>query len=302
MKRPHSFETRSVHAGAEANPSHAVSVPIYQSSTFRFDSCAHGAELSAQVAPTELYTRWGNPTAKALEEAVADLEGGEAALAFSSGMGAGSAVVMASVRGGDHCIAANCLYAGMTELFESVSERLRGRDDLRRPRRRREHRGRGARRHAPDLRRDAGQPDPGDHRSRRRGRDRSQARRSSPLPTTPGPRPGTSARSSWGSTPSCTRRPSTWPGHSDVVAGVAVGNEGLDRPCVVDAQDLRRLPQPARRMARPARLEDPGRARSAPERDDPRGGRVPGRPCDDRSACTTPVCRTTRVTPLRSDR
>ena len=120
MKRPQSFETRVVHAGAEANPSHAVSVPIYQSSTFRFDSCAHGAELSSQIAPGELYTRWGNPTAKALEEAVAELEGGEAALAFSSGMGAGSAAVMASVKGGDHCIAANCLYAGMTELFESV--------------------------------------------------------------------------------------------------------------------------------------------------------------------------------------
>jgi methionine-gamma-lyase len=120
MSRSSSFDTRIVHAGSGSNPSHAVSMPIYQSSTFRFDSCAHGAELSASVAPEELYTRWGNPTARALEEAVADLEGGEAALAFASGMGAGSAAVMASVKGGDHCVVASCLYAGMTELFEGV--------------------------------------------------------------------------------------------------------------------------------------------------------------------------------------
>jgi cystathionine beta-lyase/cystathionine gamma-synthase len=51
---------------------------------------------------------------------VADLENGEAALAFASGMGAGSAAVVASVRAGDHCVVANCLYAGMTQLFEGV--------------------------------------------------------------------------------------------------------------------------------------------------------------------------------------
>jgi cystathionine beta-lyase/cystathionine gamma-synthase len=124
MSKKKSFETRAVHAGAEANETHAVSMPIYQSSTFKFDSCAHGAELSAAVAPAELYTRWGNPTARALEGAVADLEGGEAALAFGSGMGAGSAAVLASVTGGDHCVVANCLYAGMTELFEGVLDRF----------------------------------------------------------------------------------------------------------------------------------------------------------------------------------
>jgi len=120
MSNEKTIETRAVHAGSNVNQSHAVSMPIYQSSTFRFDSCEHGADLSEQVAPTELYSRWGNPTARALEEAVADLESGEAALAFASGMAAGSAAVMASVKGGDHCVVANCLYAGMTELFEGV--------------------------------------------------------------------------------------------------------------------------------------------------------------------------------------
>jgi cystathionine beta-lyase/methionine-gamma-lyase len=116
--------TLPVHAGASANPSRSVTVPIYQTAIFRFDSCAQGAELTQQVGPTELYTRWGNPTTHALEAALATLEGAEAALAFASGMGAGSAAVMAMVQGGDHVVAANCLYAGMTELFENVLGRL----------------------------------------------------------------------------------------------------------------------------------------------------------------------------------
>jgi cystathionine beta-lyase/methionine-gamma-lyase len=112
--------TLAVHAGAAANPTHAVVTPIYQTSTFRFDSCAHGAAVSAQVAPPELYTRWGNPTTRALEAALAELEGAEAALAFASGMGAGAAAAMSVLASGDHVVAANCLYAGMTELFENL--------------------------------------------------------------------------------------------------------------------------------------------------------------------------------------
>ncbi len=112
--------TRLIHAGAEANETSALSVPIYQSSTFRFDTAEQGAELCNAVAPTHLYTRWGNPTTKALELALADVEGAGAALAFSSGMAAGVTAVMAMVKSGDHVVAANCLYAGMTELFERV--------------------------------------------------------------------------------------------------------------------------------------------------------------------------------------
>ncbi len=112
--------TRLVHAGLESNDTTAISVPIYQTSTFRFDSAAHGADLCQQVAPSHLYTRWGNPTTHALVLALADVEGGEAALAFSSGMAAGVTAVMAMVASGDHVVAANCLYAGMTELFDHV--------------------------------------------------------------------------------------------------------------------------------------------------------------------------------------
>ncbi len=116
--------TLAVHAGADANPTRAVAVPIYQTSTFRFDSCAQGAELTAQVAPAELYTRWGNPTTHALEQAIAQVESAEAALVFASGMGAGAAAALAVLQSGDHVVAANCLYAGMTELFENVLGKL----------------------------------------------------------------------------------------------------------------------------------------------------------------------------------
>ncbi len=117
-RRTRSPATLAVHAGTAANPTHAVSVPIFETSTFRFDSAAHGARMSESIAPTELYTRWGNPTTRALEDAIAALEGADAALAFASGMAAGSTAVLATVKGGDHVVAASCLYAGMTELFE----------------------------------------------------------------------------------------------------------------------------------------------------------------------------------------
>lgn len=112
--------TRLIHGGRPADGTTSLSVPIYQTSTFRFEDADHGARMSQETAPTHLYTRWGNPTTRALENAVAELEGGASALAFSSGMAAGVTAVMATVKGGDHVVAANCLYAGMTELFERV--------------------------------------------------------------------------------------------------------------------------------------------------------------------------------------
>ncbi|MFG0318635.1 MAG: trans-sulfuration enzyme family protein [Planctomycetota bacterium JB042] len=116
--------TRAVHAGEAANETTSLAMPIYQTSTFRFDSVDHGRDLSAAKAPTHLYTRWGNPTVRAAELALAELEGAEAALCFSSGMAAGSTAVMASVAAGDHVVAAASLYAGMVELFERVLPRF----------------------------------------------------------------------------------------------------------------------------------------------------------------------------------
>jgi methionine-gamma-lyase len=114
---PSAFATLAAHAGS-AHDEGSVAMPIYQTSTFRIDSAAAGAEMSAQAAPPRFYTRWGNPTTAALEGAMAALEGGEAALAFASGMAAASAAVLATVKSGDHIVAGTCLYGAMTELLE----------------------------------------------------------------------------------------------------------------------------------------------------------------------------------------
>jgi len=124
MRNEKGRATRAVHAGSEVNETSSVAMPIFQTSTFRFRDVEEGRELSAATAPSHLYTRWGNPTTRAAELAIADLEGGEAALCFSSGMAAGSTAVMATVQAGDHVVVAASLYAGMIELFERVLPRF----------------------------------------------------------------------------------------------------------------------------------------------------------------------------------
>src|SRR5262245_4521876 len=98
----HAFETRAIHAGSHLNPTQALTPPIFQSSTFRLQNAAAGAAMAKAVGPAEFYTRWGNPTTKQLEAVMASLEGSESALAFSSGMGAISALIFATLSTGDH--------------------------------------------------------------------------------------------------------------------------------------------------------------------------------------------------------
>ena len=120
---PRGFQTRAVHAADGIDPSTSISPPIYQSSTFKLDSCALGAELAQSVRPTGFYTRWGNPTTRRFETIVADLEGAEAALAFSSGMGAISAFTLSQVRQGDHVLVGSSIYSGVHELVCDVLAR-----------------------------------------------------------------------------------------------------------------------------------------------------------------------------------
>lgn len=110
------FETRAIHAGVEHNKTSALTPPIFQTSTFKLKNAAFGAELTKSVAPAEFYTRWGNPTTKQFEAILADLEGSEAALAFASGMGAISALLLASVSAGDHIVIGRSIYSGVSEL------------------------------------------------------------------------------------------------------------------------------------------------------------------------------------------
>jgi len=118
------LETRAIHTAAPAlNGSRPISVPLYQTSTFAFtdpDACAEALnDPDAGFA----YSRYRNPTTQALEDAVADLEGGAAAIATSSGMGAINAVLLGLLRPGDHVIAQRCLYGGTFSVFTGLAAR-----------------------------------------------------------------------------------------------------------------------------------------------------------------------------------
>ena len=82
------FETKCVHSGIEENEFGAVVPPIYQTSTFKFESAQHGASLFAGEQKGYIYTRMANPTVEAMENGIAELEGGYKALGCGSGMAA----------------------------------------------------------------------------------------------------------------------------------------------------------------------------------------------------------------------
>jgi methionine-gamma-lyase len=113
------FSTRSVHSGCRPDELHgAVSVPIHQSSTFAFDSATQGAARFAGEESGYIYTRMGNPTVAALEEAIASLEGGHAALATSSGMAAIATVLFTYLEAGAHLVGTDCVYGPSRVIVE----------------------------------------------------------------------------------------------------------------------------------------------------------------------------------------
>jgi len=111
------FTTRAIHHGYDSAQHHgAVNPPLYLSSTFAFPDVQTGSQVFAGEASGYAYTRLGNPTLALLESRLASLEGGEAALAFASGMGAISATLWTLVRPGDEILADRTLY-GCTFAF-----------------------------------------------------------------------------------------------------------------------------------------------------------------------------------------
>ena len=112
-------ETLAIHAGIHADLEYgAVSVPIYQSSTFAFANAEQGAARFAGTDPGYRYTRLGNPTVRALEDAVCELEGGFAGLGTASGMAAVSTVLLALLRSGDHLVGTDAVYGSTRVLAE----------------------------------------------------------------------------------------------------------------------------------------------------------------------------------------
>jgi len=118
------FQTRAIHAGKGENRTRAVTPPIWQTTTFSADSSEHFAEIATAVRPAEFYTRYGNPTHKEVEATVVALEGGEAALLTSSGMGAIFTALMSNLNAGDHVVAQTNHYAGAMTLFEELPRRF----------------------------------------------------------------------------------------------------------------------------------------------------------------------------------
>lgn len=104
------FATRSIHAGHQENQFGALATPIYQTSTFVFDSAEQGGRRFALEEEGYIYTRLGNPTTTQVEEKIASLEGAEAALATASGIGALTSTLWTLLSAGDHLIAAKTLY------------------------------------------------------------------------------------------------------------------------------------------------------------------------------------------------
>ena len=104
------FATRQIHAGRHDNGAGALCTPIYQTSTFAFDTVEQGGARFAGQEEGYIYSRLSNPSLTQVEEKLASLEGGEAALATASGMGAISAALWSSVEGGDEIVADETLY------------------------------------------------------------------------------------------------------------------------------------------------------------------------------------------------
>src|SRR5579862_9958401 len=112
------FSTLSIHAGARPDPTTgARATPIYQTTAFVFDDVDHAASLFGLQAFGNIYTRITNPTTAVLEERVAALEGGPAALAVASGHAAQAVVFHTLMQPGDEFVASNKLYGGSINQF-----------------------------------------------------------------------------------------------------------------------------------------------------------------------------------------
>ncbi|MGP3980924.1 trans-sulfuration enzyme family protein [Streptomyces sp. KR80] len=119
------LDTRAIHVPPTGPlSSRPVSTPIYQTSAFAFDDPEACAEALRHPDRGHAYIRHGNPTVQTLEGALADLEGGAAALATGSGMGAINAVLLALLRGGSHVIAQTRLYGGTYQMLHDLADRF----------------------------------------------------------------------------------------------------------------------------------------------------------------------------------
>ena len=117
--------TQALHAGHDAkNTQGTQAVPIYQTSSYVFNDSEHAANLFSLAEPGFIYTRLNNPTNDVLEQRLAVLEGGAAAVATASGTSAIATTLMVILRTGDHIVASNSLYGGTYNLLANTLPRF----------------------------------------------------------------------------------------------------------------------------------------------------------------------------------
>ena len=124
MNQKPRFETSLVHGGQKPDPLKAVVTPIYQTSTFAFENAQNGADCFAGESDGYIYTRLGNPTVRALEDAVAILEGGFGGIALASGMGAVTTVYMSFLSAGAHIVSTDAVYGASRSVLENHLSRF----------------------------------------------------------------------------------------------------------------------------------------------------------------------------------
>lgn len=119
-----SIETMCVHSGIENYEYGAVVPPIYQVSTFKFKDADHGARLFKGEEEGYIYTRMRNPTVEAMENCIAELEGGAKSLGCASGMAATNTLFMALLESGDHVICSESVYGPTTTLLQTIMSKF----------------------------------------------------------------------------------------------------------------------------------------------------------------------------------
>ena len=118
--KEYTLETKCVHSGIKNYEHGPVVPPIYQTSTFKFESTEQGAALFRGEAEGYIYTRMKNPTIEAMEDAVAALEGGYKALGCASGMAAINTMFTALLKSGDHVVCSKAVYGPTATLLQTV--------------------------------------------------------------------------------------------------------------------------------------------------------------------------------------
>lgn len=125
MQKNYRFDTLQVHGGQTPDPATGSrAVPIYQTTSYVFDSTEHAADLFALKKPGNIYTRIMNPTTDVFEQRMAALEGGIGALAVASGSAAITYAVMNIAGAGDNIVSAGTLYGGTYNLFAHTLPKL----------------------------------------------------------------------------------------------------------------------------------------------------------------------------------